>query len=51
MNTLIKVLMSVLIVIPVYALIDYYFTGLNKYILWGITVAAVLAANKKNTAT
>jgi hypothetical protein len=47
MKTLVRVLLSVMGLVLVFAIIDYYFDGAFKYILWGITLGVVLLYNEK----
>lgn len=47
MKILLRILLSVIGLVLVYAMIDYYFNGAFKYILWGITSVALLLYNDK----
>lgn len=47
MKTLLRVLLSAIGIILVFSIIDYYFNGVARYILWGITLAVVLLYNEK----
>ena len=47
MKILLRILLSVIGLILVFSMIDYYFNGVAQYILWGITSAAVLLYNEK----
>jgi hypothetical protein len=47
MKILIRVLLSAIGLVLAFALIDYYFNEVAKYILWGITTAVVLLYNEK----
>ncbi|WP_099363686.1 hypothetical protein [Fredinandcohnia onubensis] len=47
MNILLRVLLSVMALVLVFAIIDYYIDGALKYILWGITAAVVSLYNEK----
>ncbi|WP_318617213.1 hypothetical protein [Sporosarcina sp. YIM B06819] len=47
MKILLRVLLSVMGNILAYAIIDYYFDGVVKYILWGLSTAVFLQYNDK----
>lgn len=47
MKVILRVLLSVIGLILFFTLIDYYFNGVSKYLLWGITSAVVLLYNEK----
>lgn len=47
MKILLRVLLSVMGIILGYAIIDYYFDGVFKYILWGITGTVFYLYNDK----
>jgi len=43
-----RVLLSVVGIIIVFGLIDTYFSGIPKYLLWGVTMAVLLLYNEKS---
>ena len=47
MKNLLRVLLSVFGLVFVYAMVDYFYDGAFKYILWGITSAVFLLCNDK----
>ncbi len=47
MKLYLRLIGSLIVTVLAYAVIDYYFDGLFKYSLWGITTAVVGLYNEK----